>query len=300
LFGIGHLVFFNQTKRFPAIFTQEENTMVKISAFADEISDDVDVQIENLLANGVGYIELRGVWGKNVMALSEAEIREVKQRASASGIGFSAIGSPLGKFPIDGDFSLQLEGLKRALEYAQILEAPYIRMFSFYMPEGEDPAAHRSRVIDWLGQMIIEAEQTPIVLAHENEKGIYGDTGARCLDLYTSLQSPAFTGIFDFANFVQCDQHPYADCWLKLRPYIRYFHIKDALYGSGQVVPAGKGDGDVATILTEAFAAGFDNFLTLEPHLSIAEASYGRTTPALFHTAADALKTILAQVKTES
>src|SRR5690242_18010153 len=109
--------------------------MPKISAFADEISDDLDEQIHNLQANGVGYIELRGVWGKNVLALSEAEIREVKRRASASGIGFSAIGSPIGKFPLDGDFSMQVEALKIALDYAQILEAPYIRLFPFYIPE---------------------------------------------------------------------------------------------------------------------------------------------------------------------
>jgi 3-dehydroshikimate dehydratase len=274
--------------------------MVKISAFADEISEDLETQIQNLNANGVGYIELRGVWGKNVMALSETEVREVKRRASENGIGFSAVGSPLGKFPIDGDFEMQMEGLKKALEIAQILEAPYIRMFSFFMPEDEDPAKYRTQVIDWLGQMIVEAERTPVVLAHENEKGIYGDTGARCLDLYTSLQSPAFTGIFDFANFVQCKQHPYADCWLRLRPYITYFHIKDALYGTGQVVPAGQGDGDVAKILSEAFGAGYNNFLTLEPHLSVAEASYGRTTPELFHTAADALKSILEKVNTKS
>jgi 3-dehydroshikimate dehydratase len=274
--------------------------MLKISAFADEISDDLDIQIENLAANGVGYIELRGVWGKNVMALDEAEIREVKRRANASGIGFSAVGSPLGKFPIDGDFSLQMEGLKKALEVAQILEAPYIRLFSFYLPEGKDPSAYRSQVLDWLGRMIAEAENTPVILAHENEKGIYGDTGARCLDLYSSLQSPAFTGIFDFANFVQCNQHPYADCWSMLRPYIRYFHVKDAKYNSGQVTPAGLGDGDILPILTEAFAAGFEDFLTLEPHLSVAEASYGRTTPDLFRTASDALKRIIAQVNIKS
>lgn len=270
--------------------------MIKISAFADEIGDDLDVQIQHLKANGVGFIELRGVWGKNVMALSEAEVREIKQRADASGIGFSAIGSPLGKFPLDGNFSEQIEGVKKAAHYAQLLGAPYIRMFSFFIPNGKDPAQYRSQVIDWLGQMIAEAEKTGIILAHENEKGIYGDTGARCLDLYTTLKSPAFTAIFDFANFVQCDQRPYQDCWLKLRPFITYFHIKDALLGSGKVVPAGQGDGDVEKILSEAFAAGFDNFLTLEPHLSVAEASYGRTTPELFKTAADALKGILTRV----
>lgn len=272
------------------------STLYKISAFADEISDDLDVQIKTLKANGVGFIELRGVWGKNVLALSDSDVREIKRQADANGIGFSAVGSPLGKFPIDGDFDLQLESLKKALDIAQILEAPYIRIFSFYLGD-EDPARSREKVIDWMGRMVQEAEKTPIVLAHENEKGIYGDTGDRCLDLYTQITSPAFTGIFDFANFVQCGEQPYQDCWIKLKPFISYFHIKDALMETGQVVPAGQGDGDVQKILNEAMAGGYNNFLTLEPHLSLAEASYGRTSPELFHSAADALKTILAQVK---
>ncbi len=270
--------------------------MVKISAFADEISDNLDVQIENLKANGVSCIELRGVWGRNVMTLTEDEIREVKKRANDNGIGFSAIGSPLGKFPLDGDINEQIDGVKRAAHYAQILDAPYIRMFSFWIPAGEDPANHRSQVIDWLGKMIAEAEKTGIILAHENEKGIYGDTGERCLDLFATLRSKSFTGIFDFANFVQCEQRPYEDCWLRLRPYISYFHIKDALMGTGKVVPAGQGDGDVEKILNEAFTNGYDNFLTLEPHLSVAEASFGRTTPDLFKTASDALYDILNRV----
>jgi 3-dehydroshikimate dehydratase len=272
--------------------------MPKISAFADEIGDDLDFQIQNLQANGVGWIELRGVWGKNVLLLSEEEIREIKRRADDQGIGFSAIGSPLGKYPLDGDVTEQLEGLKLAINYAEILEAPYIRIFSFWMPPGDDPAIHRAQVLDWLGQMAAEAEKTNIVLAHENEKHIYGDTGLRCLDLYQSLASKSFTGIFDFANFIQCGENPW-ECWQRLRPFIRYFHIKDAVNSTGQVVPAGLGDGDVEKILREAFASGFNDFLTLEPHLSIAEASYGRTSPDLFVSAASSLKTILKHIDVE-
>ena len=269
---------------------------IKISAFADEIGDDLQLQIDTLKANDVGYIELRGVWKKNVLALSEEEIRTVKKTADDNGIGFSAIGSPLGKFPLDGDFQEQLDGLKRALDHAQYIDAPYIRMFSFRIPEGEDPAGHRSQVLDWLLQMTEIAADTPVILAHENEHGIYGDTGDRCLDLYQNIDSASFTGIFDFANYVQCGQHPYDDCWLKVKNHISYFHVKDAKIESKKVTPAGLGDGDVKRILTEAYAAGFNGFLTLEPHLSIAGANYGRTSPALFKTAADALKAILSEV----
>lgn len=270
--------------------------MNKLSAFADEIGDDLTLQIATLKANGVGNIELRGVWGKNILVLTEQEVKQVKQQAQDAGIGFSAVGSPVGKFPLDGNFSVQLEALKKMLDYAAILDAPFIRMFSFYVPQNQDPAAVRGQVMDWLGQLIQEAEKTKIVLAHENEKDIYGDSGDRCLDLLTTLRSPAFTGIFDFANFVQCGQRPYEDCWVKLKPYITYFHIKDALAGTGQVVLAGKGDGNIEKILGEAYAAGYDHFLTLEPHLTIAEANYGRTTPDLFAAAAASLRAILDRI----
>jgi sugar phosphate isomerase/epimerase len=268
----------------------------KLSAFADEIGSDLSLQIETLKANRVDNIEFRGVWSTGVLRLSKKQIKQVRKEADDNGIGFSAIGSPLGKFPLDGDFNSQLEDLKRALEFAEMVGAPYIRIFSFRIPAGDDPASHRTQVIDWLGKMVAIAEKTSVVLAHENEKGIYGDTGDRCLDLYTAIQSPSFTGIYDFANYVQCGENPYRDCWLKVKDHVTYFHIKDALLKDGKVVPAGEGDGEVKRILSEAYASGFDNFLTLEPHLSAAEANYGRTSPELFATAVTALRGILSDI----
>jgi sugar phosphate isomerase/epimerase len=271
--------------------------MVELSAFADEISDDLSVQIETLKANGVANIELRGVWGKNVLELTTEEVRRIKHAADDNGIGFSAIGSPLGKFPLDGDFQQQLDGLAKAIEFAGILGAPYVRIFSFYIPHGDEPSGHRSQVLDWLERLAGVAAESSIVLAHENEREIYGDTGDRCLDLLTSIRSPALTGIFDFANFVLCGEAPYEDCWVKLRDHITYFHVKDARMSDGEIVPPGLGDGDVERILAEAMEGGFDGFLTLEPHLNQAEANYGKTSPELFGTATRALKSVLQRCK---
>ncbi len=270
--------------------------MNKLSAFADEIGDDLSLQMSTLKTNGVDNIELRGVWGKNVLKLTEEEINRVKREADDNGIGFSAVGSPLGKFPLDGNFDDQIDDLRKALDYAEIIGAPYIRMFSFHIPKGDNPSSHRSQILEWLAKMVEVAEATPVILAHENEKGIYGDTGERCLDIYNSIQSASFTAIFDFANFVQCGERPYDDCWLKVREHVTYFHIKDAMLNDGKVVPAGEGDGDVEKILSEAYAAGYDNFLTLEPHLSVAETNFGKTSPELFRTAVVALKGILNDI----
>ena len=271
----------------------------RVSAFADEIGDELETQLEVLAANDVGNIELRGVWGRNVLDLSPAEVRRVKNAARQAGVGFSAVGSPIGKFPLAGDFDEERERMRRALDYATLLEAPFVRIFSYYVPAGDDAAQHRGQVLDRLGELVALAEPTGVRLAHENEREIYGDTGDRVRDLLDSIRSPAFTGIFDFANFVMCGEQAYR-CWQQVRPWITYFHVKDAVAATGTVVPAGEGDGSVARILGEAYAAGFDSFLTLEPHLSVAAANFGRTSPARFKVAADALKGVLAAIGTEA
>ncbi|MBQ6946984.1 MAG: sugar phosphate isomerase/epimerase, partial [Clostridia bacterium] len=109
------------------------------------------------------------------------------------------------------------------------------------------------------------AEGTGVTLYHENEKGIYGDTDERVLRLVDEFAG-RMEFIFDPANFIQCGVNP-ADAYKKLREEIGYFHIKDALAKSGEVVPAGAGDGHIGDILAD-YAADHENvMLTVEPHL---------------------------------
>ncbi len=260
---------------------------------------DLTEQIDCLTKNGVGAIELRRVWGKGVLELTDEEVKRVAEQTSAAGIGFSAIGSPIGKFSLDGDFNEELESIKRAIELAHMLDCKYIRMFSYFIPKGVDYSTHRQQCIDQVAQLAEVCEPTGVKCALENETGIYADVGERHLDMLQSVDSPALVGIFDPANFVQCGQRPYDDCWKALKPYIEYFHIKDAKLVDGSITPAGQGDGDIPKILDEAFADGFDNFLTLEPHLKVAAHSHGETGPELFSTAVNALRKVLNDVGVE-
>src|SRR5690606_19728923 len=111
--------------------------MWRLSAFADEISDDLEVQLDTLDAVGISHIELRGVWGKNVLKLTDEEVDRVKRRLDERGFRVSSIGSPIGKIQITDPFEPHLEEFRRALWCAERLEAPYIRVFSFFVPEGE-------------------------------------------------------------------------------------------------------------------------------------------------------------------
>jgi len=239
-----------------------------LSAFADEIDSTLKVQMDVLELFGINHIEMRNVNGKGLVFHTLDEVKEIKRQLEDRGFRLSAVGSPIGKYGIDEPFEPHLDLFKHTLEIAQLLEAPYIRMFSFWMPKGEDPKQYRSAVLDRWGQFIEAARGAGITLLHENEKGIYGDTAERCLDLLTSLSCDYMKVTFDPANFVQCDEETYPKAWNMLKDYVVYMHIKDALYSDHSVVPSGHGDGRVREILAEFAAVDGQHFLSLEPHLS--------------------------------
>jgi sugar phosphate isomerase/epimerase len=270
--------------------------MWTLTGFADEISPELDEQLDTLADESIRFVELRSVWNKNVLDLTDDEIEKVGAAMSERGVGVSSIGSPIGKVPIADDFAPHLERFRRALHLAKVLKAPYVRVFSFFMPAGEDRAVYRDGVLGRMGTLAKEAEAAKVILLHENEKDIYGDIPSRCLDILTQVDSPALRAAWDAANFVQCGvDHPYQEGYDSLRPYVEYVHVKDALAGSGTVVPAGEGDGEIRETIFALHASGFDGFFSLEPHLTSSGTYSGFSGPALFGQAAGAFKNLLRQ-----
>ncbi len=241
-----------------------------ISGFADEISSDFDAQLKTVTELGMKYISLRSADGKGIADYTVEEVRErLVPRIDAAGVKVSSIGSPIGKVGIADEegFQKQLARLDELCRIARLLECRFIRMFSFFMPEGANPADYREAVLEKMKQFLDVARQYDVVLMHENEKDIYGDTGARCLDLMESIDDPLFQSAFDFANFVQCGEDP-AACWDLLHEYIVYIHIKDAVSNDNENVVCGTGEGKIKELLDRAVnQEGYEGFLTLEPHL---------------------------------
>jgi sugar phosphate isomerase/epimerase len=264
-----------------------------LTGFADEISPELDEQLETLAQESMRYMELRSVWNTNVLDLTDAELERVRVRTAERGIGISSIGSPIGKVPVTDPFGPHLERFRRALRTADVMEAPYIRVFSFFIPEDQEPALYRDEVLERMGVLAGEAEDSGVTLLHENEKEIYGDVPSRCLDILAGVGSPALRAAWDAANFVQCGIRPYKEGYASLRPYVEYVHVKDALSGSDTVVPAGEGDGQWPETLTALRASGFDGFFSLEPHLASAAMYSGFSGPELFRKAAGAFKELL-------
>lgn len=240
---------------------------IVLSGFSDEIAPEFDTQLEAIREWGLTHIELRAADGVNVSDFTLEKVREVKAKLEAAGIQVSSIGSPIGKITIQEDFAPHLEKLKRTLEIQKEMGAPYVRMFSFYLPKDRDPEEFRGKVMEQVGAMAEEAKAWDSVLLHENEKGIYGDNASRCGELMDAFFGPHFQAVFDFANFVEVGQET-LPAYERLKPFIRYVHIKDALKQEKKVVPAGRGDGHVKEILADLIGSGFHGFLSLEPHLT--------------------------------
>ena len=135
-------------------------------------------------------------------------------------------------------------------------------MFSFYYPKDEDPEKYQDVVFERIEKMLELAEKAGVTLCHENEKDIYGDIPSRVADILDSIGG--LKSVYDPANYLQCGVS--ADESMPLVDRAEYLHIKDVIAATGEVVPAGCGDGKIGDVIDRF---GRDGVLTVEPHLRV-------------------------------
>lgn len=234
-----------------------------ISNFSDIIDENVDVQFKTLQKLGIKYFEPRVINNKNIDDLTDDEVFNLLTVMKKYGIRASCIASQIGKIGLRDNFDAHFEKFKRVVDIAKALGTEYIRVFSFYMPENDNPNKYFGEIIWRLVKMITYAKSQNIVLLHENEKGIYGDTLERCLKLFDALYSSNFKAVFNSSNFIQCGDDP-KESFDKIYPYISYIHIKDEK-ADGSIVPAGCSEENLEYILKTLKEKDFWGFLSLEP-----------------------------------
>ncbi len=275
------------------------NSTFTISAFGDEIADDLAEQLRVLQDLEIDYLELRGAWGKNVLQLEDEEAERVRELCNEAGITVSAIGSPIGKSPIAEPIETELANLRRLIAIGRTVGTDRIRVFSFYPPENTESAAYDQYVdaaIERLRALTDVATDAGVQLLLENEKGIVGDTIARCQALLAGVNHPTLCFAWDPANFVQVGEAAVTERgWPKLQEYTGYVHIKDAMADGSGVRPAGEGDGQVPALIANLRDKGYQGFLALEPHLAVAGHSGGFSGPEGMERAVKALRKILTE-----
>ena len=232
--------------------------MIRLSAFSDEAGKELSCQIEALKRNNIFLTELRSVGGKNVKDLTLDEAKEISRELRANGIELSALGSPMGKVDIDTELDEYVKDVRHMCELAVIFGTDKIRMFSFY-----NAYEKKEKVFEYLRKMVEVGKEYGITLCHENEKKIYGDIAERILELHDNVDGLKF--VYDFANFLQVDEKPETNMDA-LYPITEYFHIKDVVHATGEIVPAGHGDGNIDKLIKKLDR---DAIFTIEPHLKV-------------------------------
>lgn len=235
--------------------------MIKLCAFADEYDKKLDEQIKGLVSNDIRLIELRNIDGKNVADITDEEGLRCYEKLKEAGVGVWSLGSPLGKVDIDCDFDDYKEKkVRRLCRIAQLVHTDKIRVFSFF-----NAYEKREKVLAYLNETVKIASEYGVTLYHENEKEIYGDTLCRVLDIYDNVKGIKL--VYDPANFIQCGQNS-TDTINALFDKTAYFHVKDVIAKTQQIVPAGMGDGDIKEIVRRINPEN-DTVLTVEPHLAV-------------------------------
>lgn len=256
---------------------------MRLSVFGDEVEQSFTEQVRAAHEEGIGSLEVRTADGVNITEMSDDQLSSMKAALDGHQMTVSAIGSPVGKASVTGDFEVELLRLRSCVTAAKRLDTRYIRVFSYYVPDGEY-SRYRDEVLRRMEKLAEEAERNDVILVHENESYVFGDIPERCLDLIESVGSGALKICFDPANFYQVGILPYTEAWPQLKDHVVHFHVKDAVKvdRSGvapyparapedrlmaSVRPAGVGDAELPELVEALLQTGYSGYWTLEPHL---------------------------------
>ena len=243
------------------------------SGISDEAGQDIDTQIKAHRELGWNYVELRTVDGENITAISGGAFDRVCAALSTGGLRVSCFGSAIANWarPITGDLQVDVDDLARAIPRMRRLNTPYIRSMSYPNDENNplSESAWRKESIARTKTLAKMAEDGGVTLVHENCAGWGGLSAENSNILLGEVDSPALRVVFDTGNPVTYGQDPW-DYYKAVEKDIAYVHIKDArrVDGEDEYTCCGEGEGRVADILADLIANGYDDGISIEPHLA--------------------------------
>src|SRR5215813_9228377 len=257
---------------------------LKLGVINDEITQDLDHALAVARELGLQFVELRAMWNKNLMDLSEDEVKDARRLLTKYGIKVSDIASPFMKVDAPGfttqagqrdtfnarfGYKEQPEVLERAMELAKVFQTDKIRVFSFWRIE--KPAQVFDLVVSDLRKAVEKAKKQNIKLVLENEHDCNIATAAESVKLLAAIQDP-FLGLnWDPGNAFAAGEKPYPDGYRLLpRNRILHMHVKDArrnpATGKTDWAPMGKGDIDWFGQFKALMHNGYNNTVSLETH----------------------------------
>lgn len=257
----------------------------ELGVIGDEIDQDVEKACTFLRQFGLEWIELRNVWGAYVTDIDQPSLDRLKTLLDASGMRVSVVDTALfkttlpGTHPLQGQsdsypYSGQFDLLKRAVEKAVALRAPYLRIFDFWRCREQNRIM--DEVCEHLDRAIEIARPSGVRLLIENEYSCHTGTGTEMAELQKRINHPYLGFIWDPMNCLVAGVDPFPGEYAKLdKARILHVHIKDAIKDPGEgnykAVRVGAGKVDWVGQFRALLDDGFRGTLSLETHYSGAD-----------------------------
>jgi len=258
----------------------------KLSVITDEITNDFGRALEVAAKEfGLGFVELRELWGKNLMALDAREIGEARRLLERLRLRVSSLASPIFKVDWPGapisrfspkrdqfgaryTFEQQDELLERAMELARAFNTKNIRIFDFWRLD--DQTAYRAAIDRKLIEAAAAAAKRGLTLLLENEQSCNTATGAEAARTLKAVQSPSLKLNWDPGNATARGETAFPDGYALLpKSRIGYLHCKDVARrpdGSTEWMAMGRGVIDYVGQFRALKRDGYSGVLSLETH----------------------------------
>jgi L-ribulose-5-phosphate 3-epimerase len=259
----------------------------RIAVINDEITQDFGRACEVASKEfGMDWIELRGMWNKNLMKLDAKEIEEARRILEKYQLRVTDIASPLFKvdwpgapkskyspkrdqFNADFTFEQQAEVLERSLELAKAFGTDRVRFFDFWRLD--DQAPYRADINEKLRDAAEKAAKKNVILVLENEPACNTATAAEAANVLAAVSTPNLMLNWDPGNAAERDEKPYPDGYdLLPKNRIGHCHCKDAAKkpdGSGyQWAAMGRGIIDWVGQFKALKRDGYHFAVSLETH----------------------------------
>ena len=257
-----------------------------IAVITDEFTQDIEMMCRTAVELGVPALEVRTIWNKNIVDMSDSEIEDVGRLARAKNLTVCSIASPVFKctLPGGGDIDHRFEQdafysahsyddqpriLGRALDIAEALGADIVRVFSFWRTV--EPSAVTERIVETLGPAVEKAASRNIRIGLENEHACNVATGAETAAVVSAIDHPNLGIVWDPANAYVSAENPFPEGYERLPAgRVLHVHAKDGVMPPGgdrmRWGELGTGEVDWPGQLSRLAADGYRGMISLETH----------------------------------
>lgn len=240
----------------------------RLCGIGDEAAPGLARQIAVHRELGLTGLELRGVDGKGVHELTDAEADAAAQAVAEAGLTVPAVATPLGGWAVTVAVSdeSEVDILRRAARNAKRFGCRSLRIMS-YPNDGEPEARWRAEAIRKVRVLAGVAAELDVRLLHENCHGWAGASAERSLELLSEVDGLRL--LFDTGNGVAYG-YPSPPFLRAVLPFVEHVHVKDGYTEQGEAVFCWPGDGTAE--LTECLRllreSGYCGWYSVEPHLA--------------------------------